>query len=164
MFFFPLHAGSDHQQSDNNGSDVTKSLQSLILNYFTDLFILEVMPYVVNALIDKTTFFRFGCNLGLTIDKLQEIEDHFGCDMGKCVEKMLLHWIKVFGTSTYKEICAALSNTGYPVLSTLVNNHFLSSDYAIVSIDVEKLPNDGQFLHWIDEFIAMNFHIHEHRL
>ena len=110
------------------------------------------MPYVVNALIDNNTFFRFGRNLGLKIDKLQEIEDRFGCDMGKCVEKMLFHWIKAFPTSSYKEICAALSNIGYPVLSTLVNNHFLStdqsdSDYAIVSIDVEKLPNDGQFMH-----------------
>ena len=120
------------------------------------------MPFVVNALIDNNTFFKFGQNLRLKIEKLQEIEDRYGRDMGKCVEKMLLHWInKASPTSSYKEICEALNKTGYPILSTLVNNHFLSSDYAIVSIDVENLPNDGQFLHWIDEFIAMNFHIHE---
>ena len=85
------------------------------------------MPYIEPILADDLqTYYRFGTQLGLTIDEMTRLEYQFP-DKAKLIMKILLIWRDRSQSVTHKEISRALDICGYPILSIIMDNKFTIS-------------------------------------
>ncbi len=96
--------------------------------YIIDGFIFDIAPLLEGALMNTINFLKFGHQLGISLDKLQEIEISFGLNPIRCLTHILFQWKSDNPNGSYKDISEALLETGYPILSAIVNRQFSKND------------------------------------